>query len=53
MTWDQAIDDVRNRRECPRAEKLRLFGWRPKERIPPDGRTRAGHPMHDPLLDGT
>jgi hypothetical protein len=47
VTWDQAVDTVRTWRDLGRAEKLALFGWRPKE---PAG--DPGHPLHDRELDG-
>lgn len=47
VTWDEAIDTVRAWRDLGRAEKLALFGWRPKE--PPGD---PGHPLHDRELDG-
>lgn len=52
VTWDRAINDVRNWRERPRAERLGLFGWRPKGGATDGDPKATGHPMHDPVLDG-
>ncbi len=50
-TWDLAIDATRHWRELGLLEKLDRFGWRPKGHAD-DPAGRAGHPLHDPSLDG-
>ncbi len=52
VTWDEAINAVRDWHLLTRAEKLARFGWRPKQ-VPRTQESNAlDHPMRDHWLDG-
>ena len=51
-SWDRALDAVRGWEDLKRAQKLALFGWRPKAKSQSDESPMRDHPMRDRWLDG-
>ena len=51
-TRDQAVNAVRDWDTMAPAEKLTLFGWRPKVKVEPDESRILRDPLWDGLLDG-
>ena len=52
LTWDDVHGQMRNWVALTRAQKLALFGWRPKGTPQDDELDLQEHPMHDRVLDG-
>ncbi len=50
-TWDQAVDRIRGWPGMRRSEKLRLFGWGPKQQAK-GKHSEEAHSLRDPRLDG-